>query len=111
MKHLIDPDTAAALVLQHSHVARRETVSAYGAVGLTLAERISSDADYPPFDRSMMDGYSVCISDAGSVVTITGEVAAGGIAAQQVIAGTAIEIMTGAPCPAGTEAVVPKEDV
>lgn len=59
----------------------------------------------------MMDGYSVCISDAGSVVTITGEVAAGGIAAQQVIAGTAIEIMTGAPCPAGTEAVVPKEDV
>ena len=59
----------------------------------------------------MMDGYAVRLLDARNTVNIIGEVAAGGSGENSVDAGTAIEIMTGAPCPEGAEAVVPKEDV
>jgi molybdopterin molybdotransferase len=59
----------------------------------------------------MMDGYAVRLSDAGKAIPVAGEVAAGGASPVALSPGTAIEIMTGAPCPEGTEAVVPKEDV
>ncbi|NUM53183.1 MAG: molybdopterin molybdotransferase MoeA [Candidatus Hydrogenedentes bacterium] len=111
MRTLIDPDNALALVLHHSAPMGPRRNSVHAAVGWTVAEDIAADADYPPFDRSMMDGYCVCVADAGERVRVAGEVAAGGTVAGVLVAGTAIEIMTGAPCPAGTEAVVPKEDV
>jgi molybdopterin molybdotransferase len=59
----------------------------------------------------MMDGYAVRRSDAGKAVAVVAELAAGQAAVDAVEEGHCLEIMTGAPCPAGTEAVVPKEDV
>ena len=111
MRTLIDPDTAIELVLASSNHAKSLSFSVYETLGEILAESILADSDYPPFDRSMMDGYAVRASDAGGTVNVAGEVAAGGVSTHHVAAGTAMEIMTGAPCPDGTEAVVPKEDV
>ncbi|MBM3288990.1 MAG: molybdopterin molybdenumtransferase MoeA, partial [Candidatus Hydrogenedentes bacterium] len=111
MHILIDPDTAQSLVLEHTRRAEARRVAVDDALGLTLAQDIVADADYPPFDRSMMDGYAVRVADAGTKVRVVGEIAAGGVAERALDAGSAIEIMTGAPCPDGTEAVVPKEDV
>ena len=52
----------------------------------------------------------VQVADAGRAVPVVGEVAAGQADAPEVAPGTAVAIMTGAPCPPGTEAVVKVED-
>jgi molybdopterin molybdotransferase len=81
-------------------------------LGLVLAESLKADRDYPPFDRAMMDGFAVCVSDAGKTVEVMGEVAAGQApTGYDVAPGRCVNIMTGAPCPKGTEAVVREEKV
>ena len=84
------------------------------ADGLVLAADVVSDRDYPPFDKSLMDGYAVRCADltATSPVTlnVVGEIAAGQQAARDLAAGEAFAIMTGAPMPAGADGVVPVED-
>jgi len=111
MRILIDPDTALRLVVENAqHLPARSTPLA-SAAGLILAQSVTSDADYPPFDRAMMDGYAVHVASAGKTIPIAGELAAGSVSTSTLQQGTAIEIMTGAPCPDGTELVVPKEDV
>jgi molybdopterin molybdotransferase len=59
----------------------------------------------------MMDGYAVAVVDAGreQTVEVVGQVAAGQDASMCLAPARCIEIMTGAVCPQGTEAVVPKE--
>lgn len=73
-----------------------------------LAEDIIADTDLPPFDRSQMDGYALRASDLDSVparLTIVGESAAGHGWHQEMHAGQAVRIMTGAPVPAGADSV------
>ncbi|MDZ4859530.1 MAG: molybdopterin molybdotransferase MoeA [Candidatus Hydrogenedentes bacterium] len=111
MRTMIDPDTALALVLEHAHPLAQIEVPLHESAGLILAASIHADNDYPPFDRTMMDGYAVRVADAGHTIPIRGEAAAGSSITVSLEPGTAIEIMTGAPCPAGTELVVAKEDV
>lgn len=110
MRTMINPDTALQLVLEHARSSDPVRRSIYEAIGCALAQPIISDRDYPPFNRAMMDGFAVAVSDAGKTIEVCGEVAAGASTDAEVRPGIAIEIMTGAPCPAGTEAVVPKED-
>lgn len=81
------------------------------AVGLQLAEDISADCDYPAFNRAMMDGFAVRMADAGKSLPIVGEIPAGLEWTRPWPKGTCLEIMTGAACPPGVEAVVPKEQV
>ena len=76
---------------------------------MQLAEEIRADRDYPPFPRAMMDGYAVRTGHAGRAVPVVGEVAAGQDVRTRVTDELCLEIMTGAACPPGTEAVVPKE--
>lgn len=85
------------------------------ADGLVLAEDVVADRDYPPFDKSLMDGYAVRCADvtANSEATlkVIGEIAAGQQAARGLAAGEAFAIMTGAPMPEDADGVVPVEDV
>jgi molybdopterin molybdotransferase len=64
-----------------------------------------------------MDGYAVRAADVASagrsapaVLAVIGETPAGCVPEQSIRPGTAIRIMTGAPMPAGGDAVVPFED-
>ena len=107
----IDPDQAMDLVMEKARLLEAVEVEAEDALGLVLAEDLTADRDYPPFHRASMDGYAVKVEDGGEEVQVIGEVAAGQAGTMTVTAGTAVEIMTGAPCPAGTEAVVKKEEV
>ncbi len=77
-------------------------------LGRTLAEVVVSDIDSPPHDKSIVDGYAVLAEglSAGTELAILEEVTAGAVPTQQVTAGTAIRIMTGAPLPAGATGVV-----
>jgi molybdopterin molybdotransferase len=106
---MIDPDEALQLVLENVKPGEASWVPLDEACGLRLAQGVRADRDYPPFARAMMDGYAVRSEDAGLAVEIGAQVAAGQEAAVHVTAGCCVEIMTGAPCPPGTEAVIPKE--
>jgi molybdopterin molybdotransferase len=91
---------------------RKRKVKLSEAVGLYLAQDILADRDYPPFDRSLMDGYAIQQSDltvGKKDLMLRGEVRAGQMSSEKLNAGEAISIMTGAPLPAGADAVVPIE--
>ena len=76
--------------------------------GRILAEDSVADTDLPPFDRAQMDGYAVRAADVARVpahLRIVGESAAGAGWHHEMKAGEAVRIMTGAPVPAGADAV------
>src|SRR5262249_35541028 len=80
-----------------------------GALGLTLAEEIESDVDSPPFNKAMMDGYAIVaanLSSSEGLFEIVDEIHAGQTPRHAVSTGQAARIMTGAPMPAGADAVV-----
>lgn len=106
---MLDVQQALEAILADNPAAAGQPVPLADALGLVLANDIASDIDSPPHDKSMVDGYAVKQLDlaAGPVVlTVNEEVTAGQVPTLPVQAGTASRIMTGAPVPEGTEAVV-----
>src|SRR5580698_1538321 len=108
-------EEARHLVEQHAAGVRPgeiETVDLLAGLGRVLAEEILADRDFPPFARATRDGYAVRASDLAEVparLEVVGEVKAGdwpepGLCS--VGRGQAVGIMTGAPLPAGADAVV-----
>jgi molybdopterin molybdotransferase len=83
-----------------------EPVQLGDAAGRVLAEAVTADRDYPPFDRSARDGFAVRAADLPGELRVTGEVRAGKLFKGTLGAGEAVEIMTGAPLPSGSDAVV-----
>jgi molybdopterin molybdotransferase len=85
---------------------------ALAADRVTAAE-VRSPLDLPIFRNSQMDGFAVHAADVAVVpvvLPVRGEVAAGAVDPHALQLGTAVAIMTGAPVPAGADAVVPIED-
>ena len=76
------------------------------ASGRVLAEDVAADRDTPAVSRSVRDGYAVRAADLPGELDIVGEVRAGDRFDGEVGPGQAVEIMTGAPVPAGADAVV-----
>jgi len=86
-----------------------EVVSLHEAHGRVLAEDIPADRDFPPFDRSIRDGFAVRSADVIAPpveLRLRGEIRAGGHFDGTIGTGECISIMTGAPLPAGADAVV-----
>ncbi|MFU1565869.1 molybdopterin molybdotransferase MoeA [Aeromonas veronii] len=82
------------------------------ALGRVLASDIASPLAVPPFDNSAMDGYAVRLADltAGTPLIMAGKAFAGQPYQGEWPAGHCVRIMTGAPVPAGTDAVVMQEE-
>jgi len=101
---------ARAKVLAEVRVARiapaKEEIELDGAAGRVLAEDVAADRDSPAVARSVRDGYAVRAADVPGKLLVIGEVRAGEQFTGTVGAGQAVEIMTGAPLPAGADAVV-----
>jgi molybdopterin molybdotransferase len=98
-------------------VARTEPVTLDRAAGRVLAESVVAAADVPAFPRAMMDGYAVIASDTSGaaretprVLDIAGTVFTGEIFPGAVGPGACVTIATGAPLPAGADAVVMVEE-
>jgi molybdopterin molybdotransferase len=88
-------------------IRRSERAELLAGAGRVLATAVVADRDQPPFDRSTRDGYALRAGDAGSALRVVGAVRAGESWSGAALAeGEAIEIMTGAPVPAGADAVV-----
>ena len=79
-------------------------------LGLRLAESVASTVDPPPFDKSVVDGYAIDVSDASATLRELELVTAGNVPTQSVTPGHTIRVMTGAPIPDGADAVVKWED-
>jgi len=91
-------------------------VSIEEALGKISAEDVYADVDYPPFDRSTVDGYAVrSIDVAGAndiepkILRIVGEVDVGELPQIEIREGETVEISTGAVIPRGADAVVMSE--
>ncbi len=101
---------AQRIVLSHARPLPPEA-AALGPtlLGAVLAEDVPSDIDMPPHDKSMMDGYAVRSADLaggrGELVVVE-EIMAGQTPRLPVGERQATRIMTGAPIPAGADAVV-----
>jgi molybdopterin molybdotransferase len=105
-------EDALQLILTHTPVLPDEEVALAEAAGRVLRRDALSDLDLPPFDRARMDGYAIRASDTASAsesglvrLRAIGESAAGFAFSGRVEAGQAVRIMTGAPVPAGADAV------
>ncbi|WP_106617091.1 gephyrin-like molybdotransferase Glp [Saccharothrix carnea] len=81
-------------------------------LGLVLAQDVVAPVPLPPFDNSAMDGYAVRAADLASLpaeLPVVEDIPAGRTSSAALAPGTAHRIMTGAPVPAGADAVVQVE--
>ncbi len=104
---------ARAVVLAACPQGPVAEVPVEAALGLVLAAEVTAGEDVPPFANTAVDGYAVHAADTAAapvVLPVVATVAAGAHRGEAVAAGTAVRIMTGAPMPAGADAVVMVED-
>lgn len=108
---------AREAILRATPVLGAETVASRDAHGRVLAEAVDSDRTLPPADCSAMDGYAVhgvdltgASADRPVVLPVAFSVAAGDRPGRSLGAGESARIFTGAPVPAGADAVVRQED-
>lgn len=105
---MISVAAAIQIIQDQTPILPYEKAALTDACGRFLAEDVIADSDLPPFDRSQMDGYAVRAADTENApvrLRIVGESAAGNGWHQEMKAGEAVRIMTGAPLPAGADSV------
>jgi molybdopterin molybdotransferase len=114
---VITIEEALERILSYVGVLDAEDKHPLDALSQVLDEDIVAEFDIPPLDNTSMDGYAVRAEDTAGAskatprqLKVIGEVAAGYLFEGEVAPGTAVRIMTGAPIPAGADAVVPFEE-
>ncbi len=110
---MIPFDEALAKVLSAFQPLEAEQIPLDAGLGRVLAEDVVSRVTQPPADVSSMDGYAVRAADVENtpaILRVVGESAAGGGFEGSVGPGEAARIFTGAPVPAGADAVVMQEN-
>jgi len=87
------------------------------AIGKVLADEIVAQFDLPPFRNASMDGFAICYADLVGIsrenpgkLRVVADIPAGQVAPVKILRGQAARIMTGAPVPEGSDAVIPVED-
>lgn len=115
---LLSYEDAAALVAGYAarlagHPLAKDVLGLERAAGRVLAEPVVADTDQPAFARSTRDGYACRAAEAATHarLAIAGATHAGLAPAGPLAPGAAWEIMTGAPVPAGADAVMMLEHV
>jgi molybdopterin molybdotransferase len=86
-----------------------EEVKLTDAWNRVLREKILSDMNMPPFNKSAMDGFACRKADLEKPLKVMGTLHAGSTENYTITPGTCIKIMTGAPVPAGADTVIMME--
>jgi molybdopterin molybdotransferase len=110
MPELISIAQAHSEVLAASAPLGSERIAVEDALDRVLAAPLHAHGDVPPFTSSAMDGYATVAGPAGRRLEICGESRAGHPYQDEVPAGCAVRISTGAALPAGADAVIRQED-
>src|SRR5258708_7913297 len=113
---LLSVDDALAHILSAFTRLHAEQIGSESGFGRVLGEDIVAANDLPPFSNSSMDGYAVRAADVSDAsegkparLEVIADIPAGTPPTVTIRAGQAARIMTGAPMPAGADAVVPVE--
>lgn len=103
-------------IAERSQRSGSESVQLQSAAGRVLASDVVADVSIPPFDRSAMDGFALRGAETLGATPynplsflVVGVSFPGKPCPREVNPGQAVRIMTGAPLPAGADAVVPVE--
>ena len=110
---MISVEEALARLLAPLETVPAEQVSVADAVGRVLAQDVAARRTQPPFAASAMDGYAVRAADVAQVpaeLRIVAEIPAGAGYGGTLGPGEAARIFTGAPLPAGADAIIIQED-
>jgi molybdopterin molybdotransferase len=110
MESLLSIQAARETILAATERLPSEPVPLGIAHGRVLAEAVRAAADAPPFDNSAMDGFAVAAAASSHTLRVVGEARAGQPADVAIRDAEAVSISTGAPLPAGADAVVRVED-
>lgn len=114
MLHFITYLEAVQLIESHVSTAPIIEIALAQCYNYTLAEDIAADRDYPPFNRSAMDGIAIKYADfrenSTNTFTIAEVILAGASASDILPSGNCFQIMTGAAVPASADTVVKVED-
>ena len=117
MNPLLNVDAALENILATVRLLPAETITLAEAHNRVIAADIVSPIDLPPFDNSAMDGYALYCEDSEgasrdkpATLPVVMDILAGSAPDGQLKRGQAARIMTGAPLPAGADAVIPVED-
>jgi molybdopterin molybdotransferase len=102
---------ALEMIYQEAEALSSEIIPIESAIGRVVSREYYASLNLPRFDNSAMDGYAIQKNDAGRRVVCKDVIYAGDRALDRVQMGSSIKIMTGAPIPQGSNAVVPKENV
>jgi molybdopterin molybdotransferase len=105
-----------AASLRFAYPRKTEVLGLPYALGRVLGRPVLADREQPPFDRSTRDGYACYASElrSGQPLAVAGQIRAGDVIEYprvKLARGAAVEIMTGAPVPAGADHVVMFEHV
>jgi molybdopterin molybdotransferase len=109
---MISEEEARRRVLHSVGSLRERTVPLSEALDYFSAREVVAQLPLPMFDNSAMDGYAVVASSSkkGTRLHVIGEQPAGIDRGLRISPGEAARIFTGAPIPAGADAVVMQED-
>ncbi len=110
---MISESEALERVLSAMSPLSADTRPLFESLGRFAAEDVRATVPIPAFDLSAMDGYALLAaeSQAHHPLHVTGEQPAGLDRRLEVSPGCAVRIFTGAPMPAGADAVIMQEDV
>jgi molybdopterin molybdotransferase len=116
MKQNLTVEEAREIMLAAARPLPPERVELLTALNRVAVADVYSDMNIPPLDNSAMDGYALRATDTVAAsrdrplrLRVVDEVAAGGLSDHRLTAGETVRIMTGAPIPAGADAVVRRE--
>ncbi|MBV4367725.1 molybdopterin molybdotransferase MoeA [Erwinia phyllosphaerae] len=105
-------DALSTMLARVTPVTETETLPLTAATGRITASAVISPINVPPFANSAMDGYAVRLADLAleQPLAVAGKAFAGAPFDGEWPAGSCVRIMTGAPVPQGTDAVVMQEE-
>lgn len=102
---------AISIMLEHANpIHRVHYTHLFDLTGKILAQDLFCQKALPAFDNSGMDGYAVRLADLGQKTPILGTILAGESCSVGLHDGACYKVMTGAPIPLGTQAVIPFEN-
>ncbi|KAA1289587.1 MAG: molybdopterin molybdenumtransferase MoeA [Chloroflexi bacterium] len=114
---MLSVEDAREKILSKFEILNPTQINILDSVGSIVSEDIISEINVPPLDNSAMDGYAVIKDDLINAddeniiyLDVIEEIPAGSIPKLSLSTGQASRIMTGAPIPSGSDAVVPFED-
>ncbi|MBC8161174.1 MAG: molybdopterin molybdenumtransferase MoeA, partial [Roseiflexaceae bacterium] len=103
---MVSVDEAMRIIAAHTPVLATEQIDALTGDGRVLAEDITAPASLPDLPKAAVDGYALRAEDGVQPRRVLAELTAGSARGITLGPGTAVRIMTGAPVPAGADAVI-----